>query len=409
MCEGFCTAIDKRAKRMSLTEDTGANSSPESLALGEVLTFFGSVADFAAGVPPERGELTASLASAMGRQAGLPDEECDALYFAARLRNTGALGNEAFAKGEPLNDRAAMMARWDVPSAGARICERVAALPPGTADLVRWQAESWDGTGFPDQLRWTGIPKAANLLHIASDFVSIREPEEALAAIASESGRTYAPEQARTFTMWFHTTGGTIDPSPVPYAALDPGKTVCEEIFNLVSERVDAHNDTPGRAQRIAARAQQVGRELNMSSEELKDLANAALLFAIGELRSVELETVQFDPLARLGIETRARNAIAAAALMAACPALSGAAALVRARAEWYDGTGMPDRLRHGALPRGAQVLAVCIAYEAMDETYRTRITEDRTAPIARIETAGGTQFDPVTVRALVEVLKAHA
>jgi HD-GYP domain-containing protein (c-di-GMP phosphodiesterase class II) len=63
--------------------------------------------------------------------------------------------------------------------------------------------------------------------------------------------------------------------------------------------------------------------------------------------------------------------------------------------------------LRHDAIPKAAQVLAACIAFDAIDEAYRSRITEERTLPIVRLETASGTQFDPGAVRALAEVVKA--
>jgi response regulator RpfG family c-di-GMP phosphodiesterase len=394
---------------MSLTEGTGANSSPGSAALGELLTFFGSVADFAAGASPEDGERIASLAAAIGRHAGLPQADCDALYFAARLRNAGALGNAAFAKGDPLPERALTMARWDVPPDGARICERIGALPRSTADMVRWQAEAWDGTGFPDQLRWSGIPKAAQLLHIAETYVAIPDPDEALTAITTESGRTYAPDAARSFTMWFHTSGGDVDPIPIPGAALIAEKTTPDDIVTLLAERVDAHNGTPGRAQRIAARVQDVGRATGLQQRELELLRYAALLFGIGDVPSGQLESSQFDALARLGIESRARSAVSAALLIEACPFLSDVAPIVRARAEWYDGTGAPHALRHDAIPAGAQILAASIAYDTLYETYHSRITEDRVAPVSRMETAAGTQFDPATVRALAEVVKAHA
>jgi response regulator RpfG family c-di-GMP phosphodiesterase len=379
------------------------------LALGELLTFFGSVADFAAGASPQDGERIASLAAGMARHGGLPQEECAALYFAALLRNVGALGNAAFAKGEPLPERAMMAARWDVPADGARICERIGALPPGTADIVRWQSESWDGTGFPDQLRWSGIPKAAQLLHIAETYVGIPDPDEALATITAESGRTYSPEQAHTFTMWFHTSGGEIAPLAIPHEALAAAKTNADDLLALLAERIDAHNGTPGRAQRISAQALNIGRTIGLNRHDLQTLARAALLFAAGELRLQDVEASEFDALARLGIEPRARSAVAAASLIAACPYLKDVAPIVRARAEWYDGTGAPDRLRHDAIPKPAQILAVSIAYDTLYETYHSRITEDRVAPMIRMETAAGTQFDPDTVRTLAEVVKARA
>lgn len=394
---------------MSLSEGTGGSSSPESVALGEVLTFFGMVADYAAGSGPEEGERIASLAAGMAKIAGLAQQEIDALYFAARLRNIGALGNAAFAKGEPLSDREMMMCRWDVPADGARLCERIAALPEATADVVRWQAECWDGTGYPDQLRWSGVPKAAQLLNIARTYAAYDDPEEALTAITMESGRSFAPDQARTFVMWFHTFGGEVESVAPPYAALHADRTPIADVLEMLAEKIDAHNGTPGRAKRIAHRSEEIAKQRGLDADVLRQSALASLLFGIGELRAPELESVQFDGLARLGIEIRAEHAVTAARLVAQCPYLSELAPVLRARAEWYDGTGAPDRLRHGAIPIAAHVLSVSIAYDAIDEAYRSRITEERTLPVVRLESVAGTQFDPETVRALSDVVKARA
>ncbi len=395
---------------MSLSEVSGGSSSPESVALGEVLSFFGTVADYAAGAAPEDGERIAALAVGMARLAALPDEDCDALFFAARLRKAGALSIAKSPRlGDLASDRELMIAQWDVPPHGARICERIAALPKFTADIVRWQAECWDGTGYPDQLRWSGIPKMAQLLNIAATYVATPDPAEGLSTICSGSGRAFAPEQTRTFVMWFHTFGGEIEGVEPPYNALQASRTAPADVIELLSELVDAHNGAPGRAARIARRSEDIGRAMGLQADEMREVTLASLLFGIGELRANEAEASQFDALARLGVASRAENAAQAAALIQRCAFLKDIAPAVRSRGEWYDGTGAPAGLRHDAIPLAARVLSLSIAYDAIDEAYRTRITEERTTPIARIETASGTQFDPQTVRALSEVLKTHA
>lgn len=394
---------------MSLSEGSGVSSSPESLALGQVLAFFADVADYAAGAQPGQGERIAWLALAMARIAGLSEEETGALYFAARLRNAGALGNEALAKGNALSEREAGMARWDIPAQGARLCEKIAALPAATADIVRWQAECWDGTGYPDQLRWSGVPRSAQLLHIAASYVAADDPEEALAAISGDAGQRFAPDQARTFIMWFHTFAGEIEAVPVPDAALAADRTSAAEVLQLLSARVDAHNGVQGRALRVARRVEELGAAAGFDAQTLRDATFAALLYGIGEVRATQVESAQFDALSRLGIETRAAHALSAESLLRQSPGLEGAARIVRARAEWYDGTGGPDGLRHDAMPPGAQALAIAIAYDAMEESYTSRITEQRVQPLARLETAAGTQFDPHCVRALAGIVKAHA
>ncbi len=394
---------------MSTAEGLRGSSSPESAALGEVLAFFGTVADYAAGAPSGQAERIAGAAVGMGALAGMPQEDLDALHFAARLRNLGALGNAAFSKSDVLPNRGRNMVLWDIPPDGARICERIAALPPAVADIVRWQGECWDGTGYPDQLRWSGVPQTAGLLHVASVFAAAAEPDEGFTAVSAESGRTFAPEHVRTFVTWFHTYGGEIEIVPMPIDVLDAARTKPMQVIEMLSERVDAHNGTPLRAQRITRRIGDVARALQIDDRSSRVAQLCALTFGIGELRSAEVESQQFDPLARLGIETRAAHAVAAAQLADCCTFVKEAVPVLRARAEWYDGTGRPDRLRSDGIPPEARILAAVIAFDALDDAFRSRITEERALPISRLETAAGTQFDPQVVRALAGVLQARA
>ncbi len=361
----------------------GVGSDSKSADLGEMLRFFAATADHAVGVESDAGERIASLAVLLAQQAEMPQAECDCVYFAARLRNIGALSDAA-------------SARFDIPARGARLCETIAALPPSVADIVRWQSECWDGTGFPDRLRWGGVPKASQLVHIAAAYVNAGEPQEAFTAVTEQSGRAFAPEQIRTFIMWYHGNGGDIAPISAPHGALDPERASPEQIVMMLAQLVDDHNATPGRALRVLHRAQDVARMLRLEPARIAVLANSALLYGTGELRSSPPESVQFDALARLGIETRAGHAIAAARLAEECASLASVAQVLRARAEWYDGSGAPDGLRGADIPMESQILAICIAHDSVEELHR-------------IQSAAGTQFSPEIVRALAESLKTHA
>ncbi|MFN2448893.1 MAG: HD domain-containing phosphohydrolase [Candidatus Baltobacteraceae bacterium] len=394
---------------MSLAEGSGSSSASESTALGELLAFFGTAGDYAAGTSPAEGARIASLAAAIGDIEGLSAEQSAALFFSALLRNSGAVGNPALAKGHDLSERSSAMALWDIPAHSARLCEKIAALPHDTADIVRWQSECWDGTGFPDQLRWTGIPKAAQILNIASAYVHAGEPEEALVAITAEAGRSFSPEQTRSFVTWYHTNGGEVAPVPVPHEALAASRTTPEDILELLSAAIDAHNATPGRSARIAETVRDILQAAGAPEEEIRDAAMAAQLFGAGELRAKRLEDDRFGPLARLGIELRSRNAVQAAELLSPCAWLRPAAAIVRARAEWFDGTGAPDGLRSKHIPAGAQALALAIAHDALEQSRRSKAAQERSLPMTLLETASGTQFDPAAVRALASIAKMHA
>jgi HD-GYP domain-containing protein (c-di-GMP phosphodiesterase class II) len=86
--------------------------------------------------------------------------------------------------------------------------------------------------------------------------------------------------------------------------------------------------------------------------------------------------------------------------ILSAAPALEGAAKLVRASHERYDGSGYPDRLRGEQIPLGARIVAVCDAFHAMtsDRPYRPALSVREA--LDELQRCAGAQFDPRVVNA---------
>jgi response regulator RpfG family c-di-GMP phosphodiesterase len=381
---------------MTLFQDTVGDPRAAAERLAGVLGLYGAVGDAACGNPPGFAARKAATAVSLAQAAGVDGADRDALYFAGLLHASGALGNAAYRKGERLSERMARIEAWDVPAQGARVCVEIAALPGQTADFVRWQAECWDGTGHPDQLRWHGIPKPAVVLALADAAIRAGEPEEALAAIAWQAGRAFGPESGRLFTIWFHTTGGEAPAIEPPLEALKADDASTLSLLERLADRIDAHNGVAGRWQRVARLTENVAAALDLSAADRESLAIASRLYGCGEMGSGAEGESSFDPLSRLGIDERAAHARAGAALLEPNATLANAAPILRARAEWFDGTGKPSGLFKDAIPAGAAILAAAIAYDALERKDR-------------IDTASGTQFDPRIVRATLEAARALA
>ena len=381
---------------MTLFQHTGGDPRVASAQLADVLAWYGAVGDTAIGNAPDFGSRKASLAVALAStERELPPEDYNATYFAGLLHAIGTIGNRAYVKAPELDERTARSHRWDIPAQGARVCAGIETLPEATADLVRWQSEGWDGTGYPDQLRWHGIPKNAQYLAVADCFLRSTDPEEALGSIGMQSGRAFGPQWVHAFVTWFHTSAGEETALPIPVEALDAKKTAPASLLDRFADAVDQHNGVPGRWRRVETLALSTSGALKTDAGTRDALALATRLFGCGEIAKKHAEDSQFDPLSRLGIESRVENAAEAARLIAPMPSFQQAREIIAARAEWYDGTG-PDGLRHTKIPAGARILASAIAYDRLDRG-------------ARLDTAAGTQFDPVVVRALLETAKASA
>jgi response regulator RpfG family c-di-GMP phosphodiesterase len=381
---------------MTLFQDTGGDPRAARMLVADVLAWFGAVGDAAMGNAPGFATRKASLAVALAKTANLPEADWPALYFAGLLHAVGAIGNPAYRKGEALPERIARMESWEAPAQGARICESIGTLPAETSDMVRWQHEAWDGTGYPDTLRWTGIPRPAQFLGMADWYLRSHDPEVALGQIGLASGRAFNPETVRTFTMWFHLSGGEVELVDPPVDALRDASPDAQTLLERFADRIDAHNGVEGRWRRIARIADATAAALGLAQDEVRDLAVASRIFGAGEIDEANVEDDAFDPLARLGVEHRARNAHAAAVHAEPFATLDGACQIVAMRSEWFDGTGKPRGLSRKNIPTASAILAAAIAYDRLDRSER-------------IDTAAGTQFDPVVVRALMEAAKLRA
>jgi len=86
-------------------------------------------------------------------------------------------------------------------------------------------------------------------------------------------------------------------------------------------------------------------------------------------------------------------------------PLLAGAAPIVLAMRERFDGTGYPRGLAGDAIPLGARVLAAADAYDTITRPVAHRVPMPPSEAASEIVDGCGTQFDPAVVAALLQLL----
>jgi diguanylate cyclase (GGDEF)-like protein len=148
-----------------------------------------------------------------------------------------------------------------------------------------------------------------------------------------------------------------------------------------------------------------VGGRLGMEGEDLGRLVRAAELHDIGKVAIPDAILHKPGPLDESEIAFMARHPAIGERFVAAIPGLEPIAALIRASHERYDGCGYPDGLASAEIPLGSRIIFACDAYAAMtsDRAYRRAMPADEA--VAELRRHAGTQFDPLVVTTLLDVL----
>lgn len=205
------------------------------------------------------------------------------------------------------------------------------------------------------------------------------ETQEALEALRTADGRMYMQKQ-----------GGR------PSA----GRQSKDVLLSVLFERSAELATHVGQVGEMAGR---VAGAMGLQGQLLEQIMQAAELHDVGKMAIPEAILSKPGPLSDTEWEFMHKHTLVGEKILAAAPALAGAARLVRSSHERYDGTGYPDGLAREKIPLGARIVAVCDAYEAMtsDRPYRTRMTPEEAA--AELRACADSQFDPHVVQVFLE------
>jgi len=148
-------------------------------------------------------QRVAEAARRIGSHLGMSPADLDALYRGGLIHDIGKIGvpDAILLKPGPL-DSEELTSMHLHPIIGENI---VAPLRSGTAllPIIRNHHEHFDGTGYPDRLSGAAIPRLARIVSVCDAFDALvndrpyrqrKTVDEALAILASGSGRQWDPE-----------------------------------------------------------------------------------------------------------------------------------------------------------------------------------------------------------------------
>jgi diguanylate cyclase (GGDEF)-like protein len=155
----------------------------------------------------------------------------------------------------------------------------------------------------------------------------------------------------------------------------------------------------------VANLAEAVGARLGLDAGTLARLKQAALLHDIGKIGIPDSVLAKPGPLSDQEWNFVRRHTIIGERILAASPALTDVARIVRSTHERIDGTGYPDGLRDDQIPLEARIISACDAYCSMTSQRSYRPELSQTAAIAELERHAGTQFDAPIVGMLATIV----
>jgi response regulator RpfG family c-di-GMP phosphodiesterase len=159
-------------------------------------------------------------------------------------------------------------------------------------------------------------------------------------------------------------------------------------------------------ATRVARLTLAIADEIGAGDDgSLVELEHGALLHDIGKLDVPLAILAKGAPLDECEWEVMRTHPQLGYDLLNMLPLFSGAAPLVLAHHEAYDGGGYPRGLKGSAIPIGARILAIADAYDSMTHPHTQRPPMPAALALNEIERCSGSQFDPQVAEALGTVL----
>jgi response regulator RpfG family c-di-GMP phosphodiesterase len=175
--------------------------------------------------------------------------------------------------------------------------------------------------------------------------------------------------------------------------------------IKALAQALEAKDEyTQGHSARVAEESVGIARYLSLSDQEVQRMWLAGYLHDIGKIGIKE--TVLNKP-GRLDEEEWnliQQHPVVAGKILGPIPELSDIIDIIVHHHEHYDGSGYPDGLEGGSIPLGARILTVADAFDALTSRrpYRDALGLDESYRI--LEEAAGTQFDPVIMRAFLDL-----
>ena len=173
-----------------------------------------------------------------------------------------------------------------------------------------------------------------------------------------------------------------------------------------LANSIDAKDTyTMGHSERVAKYSIEIGKIMNLSDEDLKNLYIGALLHDIGKIGISEAIINKPDKLTNEEFQQIKTHPSRGAMIIEPAKFLKEKVPLIKYHHERFDGKGYPEGLKGEEIPLLARIICVADSFDAMTSKRAYRDTMPLEFARKEMIRCSETQFDPRIVSAFLEVI----
>lgn len=178
-----------------------------------------------------------------------------------------------------------------------------------------------------------------------------------------------------------------------------------ESVVTILNTLKDKYEEERIHSDKVSHYCMLMGRALNLTSDEVKELELAGLMHDIGKITIPDHILDKPGKLTEDEWKIMKNHTINGYNILRSADKYSRLAEYALTHHERYDGKGYPNGLSGDHIPLFSRIISVCDSYEAMtsDRPYRKALDKD--IAIAELRRCSGTQFDPQLVDLFIDYI----
>lgn len=162
---------------------------------------------------------------------------------------------------------------------------------------------------------------------------------------------------------------------------------------------------TRGHSHRVSEVSLMIGEKLGFGAEALEELRVGTILHDIGKIGVPDEILNKRGRLTDEEFEVMKSHPVKGYEICRPLMLSEGILMIIRNHHEKLDGSGYPDGLKGGELPLSLRIVCVADAFDAMSSKRPYRGVMETSMVLAELSKGAGTQFDPVVVETLKELM----